>query len=41
MVEIIVYPSRYMGIADLTMTISSDMDAFPGYRVYQMGGSIS
>ena len=30
MVEIIVYPSRYMGIADLTMTISSDMDAFPG-----------
>ena len=30
MVEIIVYSSRYMGIADLTMTISSDMDAFPG-----------
>ena len=30
MVEIIVCPSRYMGIADLTMTISSDMDAFPG-----------
>ena len=30
MIEIIVCTSRYMGIVDLTMTVTSGMDAFPG-----------